>query len=556
MKQKAFDTMKRIISRETLLSYPDFQKPFTIHTDASHTQLGAVISQNDKPIAFYSRKLNPAQTRYTTTERELLSIVETLKEFRNILLGHEIIVHTDHKNLTYKNFNTERVMRWQLILEEFGPTLNYIKGSNNVVADALSRLDLDTNKQITPTTESLAEAFATEEDDLPEDAYPLSFKTIATHQKKDTELANALTKHSKYKLKVFRGGDTERRLICDEYGRIIMPKKLQNRCVQWYHDNLCHPGETRTEETIKQHFFWPNLRKSVHNICKKCDICQRTKKKTQKLGLLPPKTAEATPWEVLCVDLIGPYKINVKNSKKPLVLWCLTMIDPATGWIEIVEIKEKSSFNIARAAEKRWFMQYPWPSNIVLDRGTEFMGDFKQMVAEDFGIKRKPITTRNPQANAMIERAHQTIGHMIRSFQVQNLELDLNDPWSDILAATMFAMRSTVHTTTKSTPAQLVFGRDSILNIQHQADWQMIQKRKQDLINKNNMRENLKRKVYQYLPGQQVLVAADTSGRKFGVNPYKGPYIIETVNNNGTVALRRGAVLQVYNIRNIKPYNT
>ena len=90
----------------------------------------------------------------------------------------------------------------------------------------------------------------------------------------------------------------------------------------------------------------------MHNVCKKCDICQRTEKKTQKLGLLPPKTAEATPWEVLSVDLIGPYKINVKNSKKPLVLWCLTMIDPATGWIEIVEIKEKSSFNIARAAEK------------------------------------------------------------------------------------------------------------------------------------------------------------------------------------------------------------
>ena len=67
------------------------------------------------------------------------------------------------------------------------------------------------------------------------------------------------------------------------------------------------------------------------------------------------------------------------------------------------------------------------------------MGDFKQMIAEDFGIKQKPITTQNPQANAMIEQAHQTIGHMIRSFQIQNLELDLNDPWSDILAATMFA---------------------------------------------------------------------------------------------------------------------
>ena len=72
-----------------LLSYLDFNQPFDIHTDASDLQLGAVISQNKKPIMFYSRKLNPAQTRYTTTEKELLAIVETLKEFKNILLGQK-----------------------------------------------------------------------------------------------------------------------------------------------------------------------------------------------------------------------------------------------------------------------------------------------------------------------------------------------------------------------------------------------------------------------------------------------------------------------------------
>jgi hypothetical protein len=80
IEQNAFEKMKRIISRATLLAYPDFNKPFIIHTDASHTQLGAVISQDNNPIAFYSRKLNPAQTRYTTTERELLSIVEKIKK--------------------------------------------------------------------------------------------------------------------------------------------------------------------------------------------------------------------------------------------------------------------------------------------------------------------------------------------------------------------------------------------------------------------------------------------------------------------------------------------
>ena len=110
VEQQAFDTIKKIVSQETLLRHPDFNKEFEIHTDASKYQLGAVISQNNKPIAFYSRKLNSAQLNYTTTERELLAIVETLKEFRNILLGQKIVVHTDHKNLTYKVFNTERVM--------------------------------------------------------------------------------------------------------------------------------------------------------------------------------------------------------------------------------------------------------------------------------------------------------------------------------------------------------------------------------------------------------------------------------------------------------------
>jgi hypothetical protein len=102
---KCFNAIKQVIGREVLLAYPDFNKPFKIHTDASKTQLGAVISQDNKPIAFFSRKLNGAQLNYTTTEKELLSIVEILKEFQNIFLRHQITVHTNHKNLTYKNVN-------------------------------------------------------------------------------------------------------------------------------------------------------------------------------------------------------------------------------------------------------------------------------------------------------------------------------------------------------------------------------------------------------------------------------------------------------------------
>ena len=137
--------MKKIMARETILAYPNFKIPFEIHTDASAYQLGTCISQNGKPNAFYSRKLTPAQTRYTTTEGELLSIVETLKDFRTILLGQQLTVHTDHENLTYKHFNSDRVMRWRLFIEEYSPDLRYIKDAKNVAADALSPLGILNN---------------------------------------------------------------------------------------------------------------------------------------------------------------------------------------------------------------------------------------------------------------------------------------------------------------------------------------------------------------------------------------------------------------------------
>ena len=174
--QKVFDTIKKLVSRETLLFYPNFNKPFEIHTDASKLQLRSVISQKGKPITFYSRKYNPAQVNYTTTERKLLSIVETLKEFRNILLEQQIKVCTDHKNLTYKTFNTERVMRWRPILEECNPELTYIQGSKIIAADVLSRLDrVDTNSPIKPNMPSLAEHFSLEKEDI---LHLVNYKTI------------------------------------------------------------------------------------------------------------------------------------------------------------------------------------------------------------------------------------------------------------------------------------------------------------------------------------------------------------------------------------------
>jgi transposase InsO family protein len=229
------------------------------------------------------------------------------------------------------------------------------------------------------------------------------------------------------------------------------------------------------------------------------------------------------------------------------------MIDPATGWFEIHQYDDKRAITIANIAEQEWFCRYPWPTQVTFDRGKEFMGEeFKRMLIEDYGIKRKPITVRNPQANAIIERIHQVIGNMIRTFELEDNYLDEEDPWKGILSATAFAVRSTLHTTLKQTPGQLVFGRDMILNIKHQADWELIKNRKQALINKNNAQENAKRIKHNYQVGEKVLLKRGTENKMEA--PFAGPYEILQVNNNGTVHLKVNAVTDVYNIRNIKPF--
>ena len=180
--QEAFDNLKRELARQVILAYPDFTKTFEIYTDASKYQIGAVITQENKPIAFYSRKLTDCQTRYTVTELELLAIVETLREYRSILLGQKIVVYTDHQNLTFANFTTDRVTRWRLIVEEHGPKIIYLPGKTNIIADALSRLPMIEN---TPSNQIFFTDTCFNQEDTD---FPVSYQLISKKQAQDHRL--------------------------------------------------------------------------------------------------------------------------------------------------------------------------------------------------------------------------------------------------------------------------------------------------------------------------------------------------------------------------------
>ena len=128
------------------------------------------------------------------------------------------------------------------------------------------------------------------------------------------------------------------------------------------------------------------------------------------------------------------------------------------------------------------------------------------MIINDYGIPCSSISVRNPQANAIMERVHQTIGDIICTFNIHQMDLDNENPWEGILSSSMFAIWYTVHTTKQHIPSQLIFGRVVIPTINQEANWQLIKQRKQVLINKGNQKENRRRQSHVCHTGDKVVL--------------------------------------------------
>jgi RNase H-like domain found in reverse transcriptase/Integrase zinc binding domain len=376
--QHAFDEMRRIIAEDVLLVYPDVNQPFDIYTDASDYQMGAAIIQNGRPVAYWSRKLSDAQRNYSTMEKELLAVVYCLCEFQSFLYGAQLNIYTDHRNLTFKTLNTDRVLRWRLFLEEYDAKFYYIQGKDNVLADCFSRLPrMDKpstdafryrNAKIVDFLKLHSPKSGGEEDDPLHDlcnyyfsaetpctslseSYlniparnnvpnPVDMITIQQHQFTDGELNHRRqTEPHLFPVHYIQ----QRPVICylkngDPPDRwlIALPTALLTTTLLWYHLVLGHCGKTRLYETIRSRFYHPQLKQECDRF--NCRQCQHTKALGQGYGHLPPRTVTLAPWNEVAVDLIGPWKLEVNDQH--LEFNALTCIDPVTNLVELVRTKQ------------------------------------------------------------------------------------------------------------------------------------------------------------------------------------------------------------------------
>ena len=587
--QAAFQEIKSQLAQNALLSFPDPNFIFVLEPDASDYQLGSIVLQNSteklsldaiiklftshpaklpsnfKPLAYFSRKLSSAQRNYTTLEKELLSIVESLLEYRSMLLGNTIVAFTDHHNLTFNN-QSQRALRWRLVIEEFGVTFIHRAGASNHAADALSRLpilDPDVPLSLRRAQSRFEESYLFYPvQHRMNSVSPITFKNIESHQRNSQVLKNALRndpichrlhQHGQYKLAQFR-------LDKDSTTwKIIIPDSLVGAVIKWFHSVLIHPGARRMYDTITAHFYSPKFRSIIDTFCKTCDICQRIHSRVPKLGKLPPKQTEQNPWEEVQVDLIGPWEFKI-NSKNALVKFnALTCIDPFTGLLEIEPLTNKTCAHVATQFYSSWLTQYPLPQRCIHDNGSEFISQEFQDLLKYHGIKDVTTTVKNPQANSVIERVHLTIGAMLRAMLIEAqrqravlLTTDVPDFITTALKSCKHAINAALHSTNRASPGAFVFNRDMMLPIQCFTSWEAVRFLKKKTSLRNLFHENSRRRHFDWQPGQQVLVS-DLDKNKLQPKA-SGPYVIDKVHTNGTVTLKKGNLRHKMNIRRLKLY--
>ncbi|GFY33088.1 3'-5' RNA helicase YTHDC2 [Trichonephila clavipes] len=425
--RRSFEKCKTDLAEAALLSFPRSGLPLSLCTDASDFAVGAVLQQLEnerwKPIAFYSKKLNETQTRYSTYDRELLGIYLSVKHFKHLLEGNDFVIYTDHKPLTFafkqKNEKASpRQQRQHQYISEFSCNIQHVLGKDNVVADALSRIH------------SISE---------------INFEEIAEEQTTDEELQILLHNNSlKFKPSTLPSG---KKLWCDistQKIRPYIPQKFRFQIFQLIH-GLAHPGIKSTVKLMIEKYVWSDIKKQVREWAKACIRCQKCKVSRHTKSKLGDFEQPDERFSVVHIDLIG------KLPPSEGMQYCLTCIDRFSCWMEAIPIPEITAEIVGRAFYEKWICRFGVPAKIVTDQGRQFEAELFRSIAAICGAKVAHTTSYHPQCNGKVERLHRTLKGAIKAHN--------NIRWTESLPTVLLGLRAAIRPDISYTIAQMVYDR-------------------------------------------------------------------------------------------------
>lgn len=445
----SFDQVKSALTTAPVLAHPDFKKRFFIQCDASSYGVGAVLFQkdsegNERPIAFFSQKLNEAQRNYSVTEKECLAAVLAIKRFRPYVELMPFTVITDHASLKWlmalRDLNG-RLARWALQLQSFYFDIEHRKGSENVVADTLSRSieEIDADMDM----ESIL-GFETVEFDSEE--YRDLIASVEENQDKlpDLRVVNGLV----FKRNNFSCEMEEK----EEYvWKLWVPSSLTDALIKQAHDpeDKAHGGIYKTLHRLRMKYFWPNMAIQVKKFVNQCKICKESKPVNR--NLMPEIGTEVVterPFQKLYIDFLGKYPRSKKGHA-----YIFIVVDHLTKFVFLHAMKEATTANVIKFLVNHVFQNFGVPEKIHSDNGQQFVSkDFQKMI-NDYRIDHIRTAVYSPQSNAS-ERVNQSVLAAIRSYMS-----DDHRDWDINLPSIELALRTAIHSATGVSPFFALFGQ-------------------------------------------------------------------------------------------------
>lgn len=440
--EESFKTLKRALITAPLLASPDFTQPFTIECDASSVGIGSVLLQEiegiQHPVAFHSRLLTKPERNYSTTERELLAVVDSINHFRAYIEGSKFTVITDHMSLRWlKSLSNPsgRLARWAMQISSYNFDICHKPGKLNVVPDALSRVSIN----------------AISYDGGIQSSNDQWYNKVYTGCQ-DTPLLYRNFQIKNNRLYRFCKSNQE---LSGNSWKLVLPRDLIETCIKENHDSFCsvHPGTLKTYLKIKEHYYWKDMFSDVKKFVSKCEKCKAYKHSTSPPhGLMTNQKQVDTPLHTLSLDIIGPLPKAYSGH-----VYILSVVDVFSKYVWLHPLRTATTQTVTSFLEKEIILKWGTPAILICDNATTFKSAAFKAFCNKYSVPKIFYNAYyTPQSNT-VERYNKTI-EICLSILVDQDQRN----WSKHLQHIQLSLNSTVNLATGYTPYLLATGREII----------------------------------------------------------------------------------------------